>query len=414
MPDVIVRMSEQVTGRPGPLYIVVHSHGKRERIPQPGLSREEVETKAELMRKRIERGMAAVAREIVTFKEARDRYVADGTRRLKDSTREDHERLLEGSMGEHFAPFPLVDIGAMLDGWWASNVAEKSKGTGNNYLSALSAVFRYHNRLASPEDRVPNPVLAFRESLASEPSTAQDRADEDHSRDIRAIQDPLVLERLVVTASDAPEYLAVLLMLDAGLRSAEVGGLRWERVWWGKDGTDTTRHLEIAETKPRGRHSPTPKSGRRRKVALSRRARLALLERWTELGQPAEGLVVPWFNGQNFSRRVLPRITKIARAGRWRPKDLRSTYASWLLSLGFPLSYVQGQLGHARADTTERHYARYLPDGYLAPPALKPGELPADCIARLSQIVGATHATDTPQWRDAEADPGEGEPENRR
>ena len=49
---------------------------------------------------------------------------------------------------------------------------------------------------------------------------------------------------------------------SAIVTGAEVGGLREERVWWGKDGTDTTRHLEIAETKPRGRYSPTPTSGR--------------------------------------------------------------------------------------------------------------------------------------------------------
>jgi integrase len=41
--------------------------------------------------------------------------------------------------------------------------------------------------------------------------------------------------------------------------------------------------------------------------------------------------------------------------------DLRHTFASQLLALGAPISYVAEQLGHARPTTTLARYARWIP-----------------------------------------------------
>lgn len=70
--------------------------------------------------------------------------------------------------------------------------------------------------------------------------------------------------------------VATMLMLDAGLREGEAAALTWGQVRWGADENDTQRALVIDRNRPRGGAETTPKSGRTRIVALSRRLREAL------------------------------------------------------------------------------------------------------------------------------------------
>jgi integrase len=181
-------------------------------------------------------------------------------------------------------------------------------------------------------------------------------------------------------------HVADLLQLDAGLRLGEVGGLEWPAVWWGKDGDDPARALRIHATRPRGRGpgGERPKSGREREVALSRRLRTALLELWIARGRPEAARVVLSSDQSNYRKRHFARVCKAAKLGARRPKDLRDTFASQLLTVGIPLGYVSEQLGHADVAVTARHYARYLgAEGFRTPLALAPGEVPADLLARL-------------------------------
>ena len=68
-----------------------------------------------------------------------------------------------------------------------------------------------------------------------------------------------------------------------------------------------------------------------------------------------------------------------------KPKDLRDSYASYLLTCGVQLGYVSRQLGHSNVATTANHYARWAgDDSYRAPLALEPGDVPADLLARLN------------------------------
>lgn len=39
---------------------------------------------------------------------------------------------------------------------------------------------------------------------------------------------------------------------------------------------------------------------------------------------------------------------------------MRNTYASQLLTAGFPLAYIARQLGHSQPSTTEAHYAKWI------------------------------------------------------
>jgi hypothetical protein len=58
---------------------------------------------------------------------------------------------------------------------------------------------------------------------------------------------------------------------------------------------------------------------------------------------------------------------------------------SQVTTSGVVLAFVARQLGHGKTTVTERHYAKYLPDGdvYQEPERLAPGEVPADLLARL-------------------------------
>jgi integrase len=154
----------------------------------------------------------------------------------------------------------------------------------------------------------------------------------------------------------------------------------------------------IRASRSRGGPIGLSKSGRERRVALSRRLRLHLRELWMRAGQPAAGLVVPGVEAANYRHRHFRRVCRAARIGeQCRPKDLRDSYASWLLTCGIQLGYVSRQLGHADVALTARHYARWTgDDAYRQPVEVGPGEVPADLLAWLSR----TGLAGTPEGRD--------------
>jgi integrase len=98
----------------------------------------------------------------------------------------------------------------------------------------------------------------------------------------------------------------------------------------------------IDRSRPRdGELGPT-KSGRARRVALSRRLRDALAALFAERGEPgAEELVLAGVDDRKFYHREWRRICGRSGAGRRVLKDPRDSYASWLLTAGIPLPYVR-------------------------------------------------------------------------
>jgi integrase len=83
-------------------------------------------------------------------------------------------------------------------------------------------------------------------------------------------------------------------------------------------------------------------------------------------GQPGpHAQVFPRLDGNSFRLAEWARICGKHGAGIGHRliKDLRDSYASHLLSSGIVLAFVARQLGHTKTTVTERHYAKYLPDG---------------------------------------------------
>lgn len=194
---------------------------------------------------------------------------------------------------------------------------------------------------------------------------------------------PQEYELLVRGAEQASTraLVAVLLMGDAGLRIGEVAALQWHDV--DLEG----RELKVCATMWQG-HRGTPKSGRSRKVPLTRRLLAALAE------LPRRHLhVVTNADGQVATRGALLSLLWSA-VHRVRVPDLgahalRHTYATSLLRAGVDLRTVQQLLGHSDLQMTAR-YLHYLPGaGQQATEALEAyRERASRTVTELARAVG--------------------------
>jgi integrase len=205
--------------------------------------------------------------------------------------------------------------------------------TGRNLLDAIAAVFSFALELGLIES---NPVDGFRRTLSRKSRTKRGRAENDPGRDIRPIEHPAEIAKLVEAArgEGLETHVLMMLLLDAGLRVGEALGLRWRAVTWGDDDQDRRRALLIDTSRPRGGEAEAPKSGRARKVQLSRRLRGALFALYRQRERPAGDAFVLRRPVATFRNVVWPRILRAADIGHRRPKDLRDTFASQLLSAG--------------------------------------------------------------------------------
>lgn len=335
------------------------------------------------------------------------RYLEEDTEHLAATTRRDRERYLKPN-GRIVGPLggrALDEITAsVLREWWNAEIQARAVtiATGRTYLDAISGVLAYAVELGLLDA---NPVPVFRQTLRRRARTKRGRAQADPARHARPIEDPAAIDRLVEEAAqEGPEASAlVLLLLDAGLRLGEALGLRWGAIAWGADDGDRSRSLLIDRSRPRGGALEETKSGRARRVGLSRRLRDALLELYRTRWQPGpDDLVLGAMDDRNFYHREWRRICERAGVGRRALKDLRDTFASQLLTAGVQLGYVSQQLGHADVAVTARHYARWAGgDLYREPMQLAPGEIPADLLARLEGSHGG-HTMRTAEVRDRE------------
>jgi len=327
------------------------------------------------------------------------RYLAEDAGDLAESTRRTRESHLRedgpilGPLGER----RLDEITpAVLREWWGEQVEtgtyrRGAKGrelartakTGREWVNTLAVVFDFARDLEVAET---NPVHELRRMLRRRSRTKRARAEAESKA--HPVETPEALARILAEArrEGLDSYVYVLLALDAGLRRGEVVALQWGDVAWGASSDDPSRHLHIRRSRPIGGSLGPPKSGRSRKVALSRRLRAALQElsraRWNP--GPEEPIVGAL---GDFYCREWRRILRRAGLARRPTKDLRDSYGSWLLSVGIPLHYISKQLGHAGTQVTERHYARWIPEGYVEPLRLGPGEVPADLLTRLPVLA---------------------------
>ena len=401
--------AEKYPAKAADLWVRGHHGGKRVRIrigPPTPENRERAEQKREQLLAAVEILSGSRAFVAPRFADAASEYLRLGMdlHGLAGSTREDRRFMLAPG-GPLVAEFGDLRLDAIkperLLAWWESWIVERgrTRKTGRNYLDAIAGVYGY---AADRGIDTPNPVDAVRAMLRRRNRTKSARAEalpsptpiERDKEVVRFVEVSLEWAKIAPRRRLLTEHektmlgdvvVANMLMLDAGLREGEAFGLRWGAVCWGQDADDTSRHLLIKEALARGRHGGEPKSGRARKVALSRRLRSLLRDRWLELGQPGDEVrVLVRRDTHKYRDSHFRKVCEKARLGRRVPKDLRDTYACHLLTAGVPLGYIAKQLGHAHPQVTARHYARWIDEeGYRNPLQVQPGEVPADLLARL-------------------------------
>jgi len=304
--------------------------------------------------------------EVPTFAEIAARYLREDVGHLAPTTRGDRTYYLgEGaSLVSFFGPRRLDEITPpLLRRWWAECIDAKgrSTATGRHHLDILAGVFGFALDLGLIES---SPVPGFREQLRRRMRTQKGRAEAEAGRHVHAIEDPEEIARLIVEAQREGAIPAafVLTLLDAGLRVGEALALTWGAVAWGESEHDPRRALMIDRARPRGGEEGFTKSGRARRVALSRRLRAVLLDLYEARFRPSpEALIFNGLDPKNFYHRGWRRILERAGIGRRALKDLRDTFASQLLTSGVSLAYVSKQLGHADVAVT----ATYRPTSLL-------------------------------------------------
>ncbi len=353
----------------------------------------------------VKLGVGGVLRlECPTFGDAAASYL-EQLSHLAATSADDYRAMLaveEVKDGEVISPAgPLVQrFGAMrLDAirrphlldWWAEFVERGSRSpkTGRNYINALAGVFGWAMDRELIDE---SPVEGLRAVLRRKNKTKKGRAESEAGHQAKPIEKPEHVAALVAAAEGhgGKAQLVTLLCLDAGLRIGEATALDWRNVEWDRQIEEAGQlvnrpALHVRENLARGKHLGKPKSGRERRVALSRRLRLALREAWMREGRPESGFAAR-VDHANYRNRTLRDLCKAAKIEKVGPHQLRDTFASQLLSTGVQLAYVSHQLGHADVAITARSYARWCgDDAYRAPIALGPGEVPADLLARLGE-----------------------------
>jgi integrase len=177
---------------------------------------------------------------------------------------------------------------------------------------------------------------------------------------------------LEAVSGDRLEALYVV-AITAGLRAGELLGLKWEDVDLEAGMVQVRRTLSEARS---GRIFEAPKSGKGRRIRLTRKATQALrghrkrqLEEKLHLGTiwQENGLVFPSqagtpIGGRNLIRHFKIRLGRAGLPSTFRFHDLRHTCATLLLRQGVHVKFVQELLGHGDVSLTLNTYSHVLPD----------------------------------------------------
>jgi integrase len=168
----------------------------------------------------------------------------------------------------------------------------------------------------------------------------------------------------------------VLLAVGSGLRLGEIRGLRWASI---KHPTTPSefRTIAVVESWPtNGREGELTKTGKPRAVLYP-----TIFGEWYERNRHRgmmQDLVFSKTRGEDLLRALGRRCV---RAGFSHPATfqvLRHTFASHMLTLGYPLEWVSDQLGNS-PEVARRHYAKYL-DPWRRPEPVPAGMNPTDLI----------------------------------
>jgi integrase len=183
-------------------------------------------------------------------------------------------------------------------------------------------------------------------------------------------------QRFLDAASEiCPEYYPLFLTgFRAGLRRGELVALQFGDINFGTEDDSSSRFILVQHNYVRRKHTST-KSGKSRRVDMSRELRRALLEVRDQrlldaylkgkedisdelvfLG-PDGGILDP----DNLYHRYFVPVLQKAGIRKIRLHDLRHTFGSQLLQKGASILYVKEQMGHSSIQVTVDEYGHLIP-----------------------------------------------------
>jgi integrase len=334
--------------------------GRRHRPTAP--TREAAENiLAEKIRDRQHSGLLSPDRDI-TFAEYKDRWLEAVASELRPRTLEGYKQQLR----LHLIPaFGRLRVRELTRGTIKTLLTQKrAAGLSKNSVRIIRATLSVMLSDAADDGIIlANPALNLGRRGRSRPDklSASDR-----TRNIRPMSQTDLRAFLAAAQEHTPVYATLFLLLaHTGLRPGEAFALQWTDVDLANRRIRVERALALRQIEP-------TKTGTTRTVDVSeilagalRRLQIARkrekLERgWeempalvfcTEAGTPLDERRVR----KNFSLAL-----EKARLSGFRLYDLRHTFASLLLALGAPITYVAAQLGHSKPTTTLQFYAHWI------------------------------------------------------
>jgi len=162
------------------------------------------------------------------------------------------------------------------------------------------------------------------------------------------------------------------------MRLGELLALHWDDIQFGENEDDPSRFILVRRNYVRGSFV-TPKSGKDRRVDLTKELRRVLLDlrdaRTLEAFKAGEedvsGLVFPSetgrpLDGVNLYHRDFLPCLRAARLRRVTFHAIRHTYASLLIQGGASLTYAKEQMGHSSIQVTVDIYGHLIPGANIA------------------------------------------------
>ena len=364
-------MGVKVRKRNGKWYVVIDYHGQRkskcvgtreaaERV------RREIESRLALG----EVGILAEPEKAETFKEYAEGWLNSHARiRCKPSTYDSYDQILRTHLFVRFGSVPLMAVTRDAAKSYLSELASSGKyahGTLKNILATLRAVLSY-----AVEDGILPSNPAARLGVIFLPGARRRRAE--------FLTRAEAMTFLEAARTQRPHrYPLFLTALRTGMRLGELLALEWDDVQFGEDEDDRNRFILVRRNYVRGSFV-SPKSGKERRVDLTRELRRVLLDRRDQrmleafgAGQKEiSGLVFPSdtggpLDGVNLYHRDFLPCLRAAHLRRVTFHALRHTYASLLIQGGASLAYVKDQMGHSSIQVTVDIYGHLIPGANIA------------------------------------------------
>jgi integrase len=373
-------MSVKIRKKGGKWYVFVHYQGRRKaKCAGTRAAAEQVKRTLEARLALGDLGFLQTGDgEVPTFKNYSERWLKNYVDvERKGSTYRSYEQLLRVHVTPRFGDFRLNAIARdsvrefLTELSKATRVADPetgnlaprfSRNTLRLIITALRTVLN-----AAIEDGIieSNPAARIGRFVKSEKDTHKASAMSQSEVDsfLSAVKD--------VCPGWHPFFLTAV---RAGLRRGELLALRWGDIQFGASADDSNRYILVQRNYSLGKFT-TPKSGKSRRVDLSRQLRGVLLKVRDDRLLAAflngktsisDELVFPSEAGtpiapDNIAVRYMNPALERAGLRKFRLHDLRHTFGSLLIQGGASLAYVKDQMGHSSIQITVDTYGHLIP-----------------------------------------------------